>query len=70
MKTKGKKMLMETYLPVILAKLEAQIVKNNNSDSGWICTNSKVCTAISILQYEPTWSHTLVYILTLAVLSS
>ena len=48
MKTKGKKMLMEKYLPVILTKLEAQIVKNN-SDSGWICTNSKVCTAISIL---------------------
>ena len=47
MKTEGKKMLMGTYLPVILAKLEAQIVKNN-SDSGWICTNSKVCMAISI----------------------
>ena len=38
MKNEAKKILKESYLPVTLAKLEAQCVKNN-SDSGWIHGN-------------------------------
>ena len=38
MKSTAKKILKESYLPVTLAKLEAQCVKNN-SDGGWIHGN-------------------------------
>ena len=45
MRSESKRQLKEAYLPVVLAKLEAQ-TDSNNSDNGWICTSSKVCAAI------------------------
>lgn len=37
-KTEAKRVLKESYLPIVLAKLEAQIAKNNSEES-WVYGN-------------------------------
>lgn len=49
-KTEAKKVLKESYLPVVLAKLEAQIAKNNSKED-WIF-GQKVCMCIVVTEWE------------------